>query len=104
MTATRKEKRTVEIEVDVPVIGPGVPEGAMAYAVGQEVVVFCANYIYGGKIVNVTSQELVLDDPYIIYETGDFAAAQWKNFQRLPTKQARIERTAIESHFALQRG
>ena len=39
---------------------------------GQNVTLFCMNYIYAGKLVGVDDVQVKLDDAKIVYETGAF--------------------------------
>lgn len=65
---------------------------------GKEVIVMCANYIYAGKLVDVTHDAVLLSEPSIVYETGDFGDAKWKDAQLLPVEgNFHIERSAVES-------
>ena len=70
---------------------------------GKQVVAMAANYIYTGTLVDVTVDRIVLTDPSIVYETGAWSAATWKDSQRLPTNEIHIERSAVESLFELIR-
>ena len=40
---------------------------------GETITVFCANYIYTGKLTGVNETTLLLTDPMIVYETGSFS-------------------------------
>lgn len=51
---------------------------------GERITVFCANYIYTGKLSGVNETCLLLTDPSIIYETGSFSEKHWKDAQALP--------------------
>jgi hypothetical protein len=51
---------------------------------GETVTVFCAVYIYTGKLVGVNKQCIKLQNPKIVYETGAFNEKQWKDAQALP--------------------
>jgi hypothetical protein len=64
---------------------------------GEVVTVFCANYIYTGKLTGVNDTCILLTDPSIVYETGAFSDKEWKDAQKLPTPEWYIERSAIES-------
>jgi hypothetical protein len=56
---------------------------------------FCANYIYTGKLVGVNDQFVKLDSASIVYETGAFTEKKWKDAQPLPNA-AYIMLSAIE--------
>jgi len=63
---------------------------------GERVTVFCANYIYTGKLIGVNDSVILLADPAIVYETGSFSEKHWKDAQPLP-HQWYIMVNAIES-------
>ena len=52
---------------------------------GENVAIFCANYIYAGVLSGVNESCILLTDPKIVYETGELTAAQWKDAQKLPS-------------------
>jgi len=52
--------------------------------IGERVTLFCANYIYTGKLMGVNDTCVLLTDAYIVYETGEFTTKQWKDAQPLP--------------------
>jgi hypothetical protein len=51
---------------------------------GETITVFCAIYIYTGKLVGVSSSYIKLENPKIVYETGPFDTKEWKDAQALP--------------------
>lgn len=51
---------------------------------GERVTLFCANYIWTGKLVGVNDTCVLLEDPGIVYETGPFDNAKWQDMQKLP--------------------
>ena len=51
---------------------------------GERVTLFCANYIYTGKLTGINETYLLLTDPSIVYETGSFSEKNWKDAQALP--------------------
>lgn len=53
---------------------------------GQTITVFCAVYIYTGKLVGVNSTCIKLQNPKIVYETGPFNEKNWKDAQALPNE------------------
>ena len=73
--------------------GPDALESLM----GQECTFFCINYIYAGKLVGVNKDCVKLENPKIVYETGEFTSKNWKDAQSLPHKHYYIARQAIES-------
>jgi hypothetical protein len=64
---------------------------------GENVVIFCINYIYHGKLSGINDDYIVLDNPSIIYETGAFSEKEWDDIQSLNQKEWMIQKSAIES-------
>jgi hypothetical protein len=60
-------------------------EGLLAL-IGQRVTLFCAVYIYTGKLVGVNESCVKLEDASIVYETGAFTTKDWKDAQKLPNE------------------
>ena len=58
-------------------------EGLMKL-LGSRVTLFCANYIYTGKLVGVNETCVLLEDAAIVYETGPLTDGKWKDAQKLP--------------------
>jgi hypothetical protein len=52
--------------------------------IGKRVTFFTMNYIYTGRLVGVNQREVKLEDAGIVYETGNFSASTWKDYQKLP--------------------
>ena len=63
---------------------------------GERVTLFCANYIYTGKLTGVNESCVLLTDAAIVYETGPFEDKQWKDAQMLP-REWYVQTSAIES-------
>ena len=57
---------------------------------------FCLNYIYTGDLAGVNDQCVLLTSPAIVYETGPFTTAEWKDAQALP-HELYVMTAAIES-------
>lgn len=51
---------------------------------GEEVTLFCLNYIYAGKLVGVNEEYVKLEGAKVIYETGAFTEKSWGDAQALP--------------------
>ena len=51
---------------------------------GERVTLFCANYIYTGKLVGVNESCVLLEDAAIVYETGTLIDKAWRDAQSLP--------------------
>lgn len=74
-------------------------EGLVAL-LGQSVILFCVNYIYTGKLVGVNDDCVLLEDPAIVYETGPFTSAGYKDAQSLHCKSLYVMRAAVEAFCA----
>ena len=57
-------------------------EGLLAF-MGKSIVLFGLNYIYTGTLVGVDDAFVKLENPSIVYETGAFSEAKWKDAQSL---------------------
>ena len=51
---------------------------------GETVTLFCMNYFYTGKLIGVNDSCVLLEDPKIVYETGEWSSKDWKDAQALP--------------------
>ena len=70
-------------------------EGMIAL-MDKQVMIFSINYIYTGKLVGVNETCVLLENPKIVYETGEFASKCFKDAQPLPF-QLYVQQSAIES-------
>lgn len=82
----KKLVETIEVE------GEGL-EGLL----GKKITLFCANYFYTGKLIGVNKSCVLLEDPAIVYETGDFSNKEYTNCQPLHVKVWYVQNEAIES-------
>ena len=74
-----------------------VENGGLLSLLDENVLVFCVNYIYTGKLTGVNDDCIQLSDAQIVYETGDFQQAGFKDAQPLPTSEWFIQLASIES-------
>lgn len=51
---------------------------------GEQVTLFCLNYIYTGKLVGVNDTFVKLEKASVVYETGAFTDKNFKDAQALP--------------------
>ena len=65
---------------------------------GKRVILFGSNYNYAGKLIGVNTDDIILEDAGIVFETGPFNDAGFKDFQKFPTKEWRVRTAAIESY------
>jgi hypothetical protein len=73
-----------------------VPGGGMESLMGERITIFCAVYIYTGKLIGVNDEYVLLSDAAIVYETGDFHDEKWKDAQTLPNDWY-VQKSMIES-------
>lgn len=64
---------------------------------GEQVLLLCANYFYTGKLTGVNKEFVELEDPAIVYETGQWSAKTYQDQQKLHTKLFYVRLAAIES-------
>jgi hypothetical protein len=67
---------------------------------GEQVTFFCLNYIYHGKLTGVNVTDILLQDAYIVYETGSFQDNGFKDAQYV-SKELRLRTSTIESYGVL---
>ena len=58
-------------------------EGLVAL-MGKNVLIFCMNYFYAGKLVGVNEKDILLENAFIVYETGKLNAKTFQDAQPLP--------------------
>jgi hypothetical protein len=63
---------------------------------GEQVLVFCLNYIYTGKLVGVNTTCIKLESPKIVYDTGSFSNKTFTTAEVLPNE-LYIQTGTIES-------
>ena len=64
---------------------------------GENIIVFCRNYIYSGKLIGVDSDYIILGDARIVYDTGPLCGNTFTNAQSLPS-QWFIQLSTVESY------
>ena len=69
---------------------------------GEQVTLFCLNYIYTGKLVGVNDSFIKLENAAIVYETGAFTDSKFKDAQPLPQDHY-IMLSAVESFGLLKK-
>lgn len=63
---------------------------------GENVILFCLNYIYTGRLIGVNMTCVLLENPKIVYETGSFDKTNFTDAQALPFE-FYVQTNAIES-------
>ena len=56
----------------------------MKNLIGKNVMLFCLNYIYAGKLIAVDDENVQLENASIVYETGELKNKSFKDAQPLP--------------------
>lgn len=69
---------------------------------GQRVTLFCMNYFYSGVLKGVNTEDVLLEDAQIVYDTGPFDKKDWATAEKLPSKQWYVRISAIESYGVLK--
>jgi len=70
---------------------------------GVKVTIFCSSYFYNGVIEAVNGGTIVLSGARIVYETGSFSEATFKDAQDLGALQWFVQISAIESFGVLNK-
>ena len=68
----------------------------------KQIVLFCCRYVYTGKLIEEKENSLVLENPHIIYETGDFKDSGFSDCQSLNCKKWSLSKQSIESYGILE--
>lgn len=68
----------------------------LAALLGENVLLFCVNYFYAGRLVGVNDKFVQLEDTSIVFEIGDLIAKTFKDAQKLPATWY-VQTAAIES-------
>lgn len=63
---------------------------------GEQVLLFCLNYIYTGKLIGVNTTCVLLEYAKIVYDTGAFTTSKFVDAQALPFD-LYVQTSAIES-------
>lgn len=64
---------------------------------GEKVLLLCGNYFYAGKLTGINETCVALEEPSIVYETGEWNSSTYKDSQRLPGSVWYVATSAIES-------
>ena len=71
-------------------------EGLVAL-LGENVLIFCMNYIYTGVLTGVNTNDILLEKARIVYDTGAFTDKTFQDAQALPNV-LYIRTNSIESY------
>ena len=72
-TKQKKEDRIMKKLVEVTEVDG---EGLESF-LGQNITIYCLNYIYTGELEGVNDKFIKLKNPKIVYETGDHNSDSW---------------------------
>jgi len=72
-------------------------ESAFESLMGEQITLFCLNYIYHGQLIGVNDENIMLKNPKIVYETGKFSDDGFKDAQSLCCDEFFIQKGVIES-------
>ena len=71
-------------------------ETAFEQIMGEQITIFSLNYIYHGKLIGVNDENILLENPKIVYETGKFTDKCFKDAQSLGCDEFFIQKGTIE--------
>lgn len=65
------------------IVDDSSPEG-LEVLLGERVTLYCANYIYTGKMTGVNATFVKLENALIVYDTGTHDSKTWADASALP--------------------
>ena len=65
--------------------------------IGETVFLMCSAYFYHGKLEALSATDIELSDAFIVYETGPWSEAGFKDKQKLPNN-VFIKLHAVEAY------
>lgn len=65
--------------------------------IGSNVVVWCINYIYAGKLEEVGDLTIVLSNAHLIFDAGNLQGETFNQYEKIKAKEWRIFLGAVES-------
>ena len=63
----------------------------------EKVTLLCMNYFYTGKLIGVNDTCVKLEEPAIVYSTGDWSDKEYSDVQSLPCKELYVQTAGIEA-------
>ena len=69
----------------------------LSVLLGERVLLICAGYFYEGVLIGVNKTCVKLDDAGLVYETGPWSDKEYKDIQKLHTKEWYVRLNLIES-------
>jgi hypothetical protein len=89
----KKENEKLKTANPVEVTGDGLES-----LLGEMVQLWCLNYIYSGKLVGVNTNDVVLEDAVVVYETGKMTDKTFKFAEPVASKELFVRTAVIESY------
>jgi hypothetical protein len=77
-----------------------IPSAGLEAYIGQPILLMCQNYFYHGLLLGVFADFVLLQDPSIVYETGEWTKTGYTHAEKLHTQFWRVMRSSIESYGA----
>ena len=65
---------------------------------GKQVLLLCANYFYTGELIGVNTDFVLLKNPAIVYETGEWKTKGYQDSQKLHVDVWHVSTNMIESY------
>jgi len=65
---------------------------------GENIQVWCLNYIYAGKLSAVGASDIILTNACVVYETGKLGDSCFKTFEKVQAGELYVRLGAIESY------
>jgi len=65
---------------------------------GEMVQLWCINYIYSGKLIGVNTNDVVLENAVVVYETGKMTDKVFKFAEPVAAKEHFVRTATIESY------
>ena len=67
---------------------------------GENVIFLCMSYFYHGKLIGVNTDDVLLDNPRIVFDTGSWESNGFDSSEAMPG-QLYIRTSAIESYLVI---
>ena len=80
-----------------------VPGEGLIGLLGKTVMIETPNFNYTGILSGVNKDDILLDEPSTVFDTGAYTAKTWADSQRLPTKQLGIRLSNVISYYEVVR-
>lgn len=87
----------LEIEMKKLVTVTEVEGEGLEAMLGERVLLLCMNYFYEGVLAGVNTDVVQLDDPHIVYATGDWKDKSYADRQKLHCPKLYVRIQSIEA-------